>query len=104
MKHARIFWTHVVAALALAGVVALGAADAAAQARESNLVRVTKAKKLRVCIWPEYYAISHKNPTTGKLEGIDIDVAQALGRELGAEVQFVETSFAAFIADMQADK
>ncbi|MBM3732972.1 MAG: amino acid ABC transporter substrate-binding protein [Acidimicrobiia bacterium] len=97
-------WIGLMAVLAFVGALALATTEAAAQARESNLVRVTKSKKLRVCIWPEYYAISHKNPTTGKLQGIDIDVAQALGKELGAEVQFVETSFGAFIADMQADK
>ena len=91
-------------AFAAASVLALGATEALAQAKESHLVRVTKDKKLRVCIWPEYYAISHKNPMTGKLEGIDIDVAGALGRELGAEVQFVESSFSAFVADLQTDK
>ncbi len=86
------------------GLAFLPAAEAAAQAKESHLVRVTKAKKLRVCIWPEYYAISYKNPLSGKLEGIDIDIAHDLAKELGAELQFVETSFSAFIADLQTDK
>lgn len=105
MKPTRIL-AGLIAALALtvAGVLTLGTTEAEAQAKESHLVRVTKAQKLRVCIWPEYYAISHKNPTTGRLEGIDIDVAQALGKELGAEVQFVESSFGAFVADLQTDK
>ena len=105
MKPTRIL-AGLIAALALtvAGVLTLGTTEAEAQAKESHLVRVTKAQKLRVCIWPEYYAISHKNPTTGRLEGIDIDVAQALGKELGAEVQFVEASFGACVADLQTDK
>lgn len=105
MKRTRIPTSLVAAfALAVAGVLALGTTEAWAQAKESHLVRVTKAQKLRVCIWPEYYAISHKNPMTGKLEGIDIDVATALGKELGAEVQYVESSFGAFVADLQTDK
>ncbi len=91
-------------AIAAASVLALGPTEALAQAKESHLVRVTKDKKLRVCIWPEYYAISHKNPLTGKLEGIDIDVSVALGKELGAEVQYVESSFGAFAADLQTGK
>ncbi len=105
MKPTRILAGLIAAfALTVAGVLTLGTTEAEAQAKESHLVRVTKAQKLRVCIWPEYYAISHKNPTTGRLEGIDIDVAQALGKELGAEVQFVESSFGAFVADLQTDK
>ncbi len=43
---------------------------------------VTKTKQLRVCIWPEYYAISYKNPRTGELEGIDIDLAREMAKEL----------------------
>lgn len=70
----------------------------------SHLEKVTKSQTLRVCIWPEYYAISYKNPRSGQLEGIDIDVANALAKELKAKLEFVETSFASFIADLQADK
>jgi ABC-type amino acid transport substrate-binding protein len=96
------------AALPLLAAAAFGAGSGgpalAQQAKVSHLERVTKAQKLRVCIWPEYYAISYKNPRTGQLEGIDIDIAKELGKELGATVEVVETSFAAFIADLQADK
>lgn len=70
----------------------------------SHLERITSSQKLRVCVWPEYYAISYKNPQTGELEGIDVDIAKELAKELKAELQFVETSFGAFIADLQADK
>lgn len=77
---------------------------AIAHPAESKLDRIVKTQTLRVCIWPEYYAISYKNPQTGELEGIDIDIAGELAKELNAELQFVETSFAAFIADLQTDK
>lgn len=70
----------------------------------SHLERITKTQTLRVCIWPEYYAISYRNPRTRELEGIDIDIANELAKELKAKLEFVETSFAAFIADLQADK
>src|ERR1051325_652132 len=81
-----------------------GTVPASAQQKESHLDRVVKAQKLRVCIWPEYYAISYKNPRTGQLEGIDIDVAKELARELSAQLEFVESGFQAFIADLQTDK
>jgi cyclohexadienyl dehydratase len=90
--------------VAAAAAVSLAAAPAGAQQRESHLDRIVKSQKLRVCIWPEYYAISYKNPKTGQLEGIDIDIAKELAGELKAQLEFVESSFQAFIADLQADK
>ena len=48
-------------------------------------------------MWPEYFAISYRNPRNGALEGIDIDMAQALTRRLGVELRFVETNFAEFM-------
>lgn len=103
----RLLKELAIAASALAAVVVLGLGDAGvalAHPEESHLERVTKSQKLRVCMWPEYYAISYKNPQTGQLEGIDVDIANELAKELKAELQFVETSFSAFIADLQADK
>src|SRR4029077_515235 len=70
----------------------------------SKLETITKARKVAICIWPEYYAISYKNPKTGELEGIDIDLARELAKELKAEIQFVETTFATFIPDLQTGK
>lgn len=99
-RHGRF----VAVTLMMAAAVLLAAAPAEAQQRESHLDRVVKSRKLRVCIWPEYYAISYKNPKTGQLEGIDIDLAKEFAGELKAELQFVETSFSAFIADLQTDK
>ncbi|MEA2510302.1 MAG: cyclohexadienyl dehydratase [Actinomycetota bacterium] len=94
----------VASALVVVGALVLGPLPVAAQQKESHLDRVVKSRKLRACIWPEYYAISYKNPKTGRLEGIDIDLAKEFAGELKAELQFVETSFSAFIADLQTDK
>jgi ABC-type amino acid transport substrate-binding protein len=91
-------------ALAVIAITYGGSWPAAAHPKDSHLDRITISQVLRVCIWPEYYAISYKNAMTGKLEGIDIDIAGELAKELKAKLQFVETSFSAFIADLQADK
>lgn len=85
-------------------VFAAIALPAAAQQTQSRLFEVTKNRVLRVCIFPGYYAIAYRDPATGKLTGIDIDLSQELGKELGAEVKYVETSFGTFIADLQAGK
>ena len=97
--------TRFLGALALAGLFGLAAsAGAEAQQTQSRLYEVTKSKKLRVCQFPLYYSISFRNPKTGKIEGIDADLAEELAKELDAKLEIVETSFASFIADLQAGK
>jgi len=71
---------------------------------DSRLYRITKNATLRVCQYPLYYSISFRNPTTGQIEGIDADLSKELAKELGAKLEIVESSFASFIADLQADK
>jgi len=80
----------------------LGPAEA--QQTNSRLYEITKSKKLRVCTYPLYYSISFRDPKTGELVGIDADLSKELAKELGAELQYVETSFGTFIADLQANK
>ncbi len=72
----------------------------------SRLDRVIEAKILRVCIWPDYYGITYRNPRTQQLSGIDIDLAQELANDLGGQVkvQFVDSSFAKLIDDVVKDR
>jgi ABC-type amino acid transport substrate-binding protein len=76
-----------------------GAALAQAQT-PSRLERVPAAGTLRVCIWPDYYGITYRNPRTQQLAGIDIDLAQDFAKELGVGVAFVDSSFATLIQDV----
>ena len=73
-------------------------------ADSSRVERIASSKELRVCIWPDYYGISYRNPKTQQLEGIDIDQAQALSKDLGATLLFVDSSFATLIDDLSRDK
>lgn len=82
--------------LAWAWSAQAGAAD--------RLDRVLADKVLRVCIWPDYYGISFRNPKTQQLAGIDIDNARELARELGVEARFVDSSFATLIDDIGRDR
>jgi len=96
---------RIVGALALAGAVgALTVTAAEAQQTQSRLYDVTKNKKVRVCQFPLYYSISFRNPKTGEIEGIDADLAKEFAKELGAQLEIVESSFGSFIADLQAGK
>src|ERR1700722_15641662 len=95
----------VLGAFALAAAFGLMAsAGAEAQQTQLGLYEVTKSKKLRVCQFPLYYSISYRNPKTGEIEGIDADLSKELAKELGAELEIVESSFGTFIADLQANK
>lgn len=71
---------------------------------QSHLTRITKAQRLRVCMYPEYFAISFRNPKTGELEGLDVDIAKELATSLQAKLEIVESSFSTFVADLLADK
>src|SRR5215510_13710731 len=92
------------AAALVASIAIAGFDGASAQQLQSRLFEVTRTKKLRVCQYPLYYSISYRDPKTGKLVGIDADLAKELAKELGAELEIVETSFGTFIADLQANK
>ncbi len=59
---------------------------------------------MRVCIWPDYYGITWRNPRTQQLSGIDIDLAAELGRDLQAKVQLVDSSFPTLIDDLKGDR
>lgn len=69
-----------------------------------RLARIEASQTLRVCIWPDYYSITYRNPRTQTLEGIDIEMAQAFAADLGVAVSFVDSSFAALIEAMTQDR
>jgi len=84
-------------------VMLTGALAMPAQAAPSRLERVQADARVRVCIWPDYYGITYRNPKTQKLSGIDIEMATELGKDLGVDVEFVDSSFARLIDDLAAD-
>ncbi|MBC9179097.1 amino acid ABC transporter substrate-binding protein [Roseomonas ludipueritiae] len=83
------------AALAFCEIFHLGGVRAEG-AEAGRLAEIGARGELRVCIWPDYFAMSWRSPRTGTLEGMDIDMAEALARRLRVRLRFVETSFAEF--------
>lgn len=68
------------------------------------LDRVRASGTLRVCIWPDYYGITYRQPRTGQLVGIDIELSAAFARHLGVRIQYVESSFARLVDDLAGDR
>lgn len=76
----------------------------AAHAESGCLDRILKDKRLRVCVWPDYYGITYRNPKTQQLSGVDVDMAIELGKDLGVNVEFVDSSFSRLIDDVTGDR
>jgi ABC-type amino acid transport substrate-binding protein len=76
----------------------------AAGAGANHLERILASTTLRVCIWPDYYSITYRNPKTQQLSGIDIELAQELAKDLAVDVQFVDSSFARLVDDVTQDR
>jgi ABC-type amino acid transport substrate-binding protein len=89
--------------LALSFLAALGLGATPAQAGPV-LDRVQATQTLRVCIWPDYYGVSLRNPRTGQLGGIDIDLSAELARELGVKLAYVDSSFPKLVPDLTGDR
>lgn len=93
--------------VALAGFVLVVLCSVAVSAQTGKTeARVLESNKLLVCIWPDYYGITYRNPKTLQLSGIDIDLANEFARDLGAGVKpvFVDSSFARLTADVSGGK
>lgn len=89
-------------ALALAACGAAGFCSPSVAADVMN--RVKAQGVLKVCIWPDYYGVTYRNPRTAQLQGIDIELSAELGKTLGVRLDYVESSFATLIPDLLGDK
>jgi cyclohexadienyl dehydratase len=101
----RLLYTILLFLLAAAGVVMPLQAQTQAQSHApARLERITEAQLLRVCIWPDYYGITYRDPKTQRLSGIDIDLAQELAKDLAVKVEFVDSSFARLVDDVSTGR
>lgn len=78
-------------------------AGSQAQAGEV-LARVRAQGELKVCIWPAYQGITWRDPRSGRLAGLDIEMAEALGADLHLPVVFVDSSFPALVPDLLGNR
>ena len=81
-----------------------GAMSTALAQNTSQLEKILKSKELRVCIWPDYYSITYRNPKTRQLSGIDISISQDFAKELGVKLSYIDNNFAQLIDSLVNDK
>ena len=86
-------------ALSLAALLAPWAAQAG-----PVLDRIQSSGVVKVCIWPDYYGITFRNPRTQQLTGIDIDLSAELARDLKVRLEYVDSSFPKLIDDVTNDR
>lgn len=75
-----------------------------APAFASLLDDIQSSGEVRVCMWPDYFGISYRNPKTGWFQGVDIDLSQAFAKELNAKLVYVETDFSRVVQDVESGK
>jgi cyclohexadienyl dehydratase len=96
-----------VTAFSSTGAVAQTAASAPAPTQPAEMSRldaILSAGTLRVGTTGDYKPFTYLNPQTQKFEGMDIDLAEAMGKALGVKVEFVKTSWGNLLPDLLADK
>ena len=91
--------TTAAGALALCGLATSMAANAA-----DVPDRIKKAGKLVAATQPNYPPIAYKDPATNTLTGFDIDLGEAIARELGLKIEWQETAFAQMISSLQTSR
>ncbi len=94
-------------AMIIAGLAAFctgGLAQAQAQPAEDRLTAIRARAELRVCIWPGYHGLSWRNPRTGELEGLDVEMARLLAARLRVRPAFMEVLTPAIPAAVEAGR
>lgn len=66
--------------------------------------RIKKAGKLVAATQPNYPPIAYKDPATNTLTGFDIDLGEAIAKELGVKIEWQETAFAQMISSLQTQR
>ncbi|MGM1047109.1 MAG: transporter substrate-binding domain-containing protein [Bacillota bacterium] len=71
---------------------------------QSQLDKIIDKGYIRVGMTGDYKPFTYLDPKTNKYEGYDVDAAIELGKDLGVEVRFVNTTWSTMMKDLQDDK
>ena len=83
---------------------ALLAATALSAQAQALPDRIKSAGKIIVATQPNYPPIAFKDPATNKLAGFDIEVGEAIAKELGVTIEWQETAFAQMLPSLQTGR
>lgn len=90
--------------LRLALATALLAGTALAASAQALPERIRSAGKIVVATQPNYAPIAFKDPATNQLTGFDIELGEAIGKELGVKIEWQETAFAQMLPSLQTGR
>jgi len=82
---------------------ALAAAVPSAQAAELP-AGIKQAGALKLTVNSTYAPMEYRDPATGELVGLDIDLANELAKRLGVKIVWSETPFAGLIPSLQTER
>ncbi len=85
-------------------LLALAAAAPLPSTAGPVLDRVKASGTVRVCIWPNYYGVTFRNPRTQQLGGIDIELSAAFAQDLQVKLEYVDSSFVTLIDDVRSGR
>lgn len=104
MKKLKYTVAGAILASAALTLLALASQPALAQPAGGTLERVRSSGKLRVCVWPDYYGVTFRNPRNDKFEGIDVELSAELARDLKVQLQYVDSSFPQLVEDLKSER
>src|SRR5580765_4982347 len=81
-------------------IALLASAVATAAVAQDVPDRIKKAGKIVAATQPNYAPISYKDPATNQLMGFDVELGEAIAKELGVKVEWQETAFAQMISSL----
>lgn len=90
--------------LRLTLTAALLAATALAAQAQTVPDRIKSAGKLVIATQPNYPPIASKDPATNQLTGFDIELGEAIAKELGLKAEWQETAFAQMLPSIQTGR
>jgi polar amino acid transport system substrate-binding protein len=66
--------------------------------------RITKTKTIKIAVNAIYPPMEYKDPESGKLIGFDVDLGNALAKELGVTLEWQEAAFEQLIPSLQTGR
>lgn len=90
--------------LALSTLVAGTALTAITAPAQTLPERIAKTRTIKIAVNAIYPPMEYKDPETGKLIGFDVDLGNALAKELGVTLDWQESAFEQLIPSLQTGR
>src|ERR1700729_2740260 len=94
---------RLVAGIVTAFFLLTASAHAQQTAATSRLDDIVRRGTLRVGMTGDYLPFTALDKATAKFRGFDVDMAEALGKALGVNVEYVQTAWPQLTRDFEAD-